>query len=58
MLSVLLDSDTSHNFIAAPQVTKFSNSTQKIFLCFYKPMEVHLADNFLVTSHQIVYLPL
>ena len=55
---VLLDSGAPHNFIAAPQVIKFSYSIQKSLLCSSKPMEVHLADNFLVIFHQIVLLPL
>ena len=56
--SELLDSGTSHNFIAAPQVTKFSKSAQKFFLCSSDPIEVHLTNNYSVISHQIVYLPL
>ena len=56
--SVLLDSDASHNFIAAPQVSKFSSSTYKSLLCSDYPVKVHLADNSSVISHQIVHLPL
>ena len=47
---MLLDSGASHNFIAAPQVTKFRNSVQKFFLCSVKPMEVHLANNSSIIS--------
>ena len=43
--SVLLDSGASHNFIAAPQITKFSNSIQHSFLCPDKYIKVHLTDN-------------
>ena len=55
---MLLDSGASHNFIAAPQVTKFSNSIQKSLLYSAEPMEVHLADNSSVISHKIVHLTL
>ena len=55
---VLLDSGASHNFIAAPQAIKFSNSIHKFFLYPDKPIEVHLANIFSVISHQIVHLPL
>ena len=50
--SALLDSGSaSHYFIAAPQITKFSNSIQKSLLCSTKPMEVHLDDNSSFISH-------
>ena len=52
----LLDSSTSHNFIAVLQVIKFSNSIQKSLVCSDDPMEKHLAENFLVFAHQIVHL--
>ena len=55
---MLLDSGVFHNFIAAPQVIKFSNSFKKYFLYPDRPMEVHLTDNYSVVSHQIVYLTL
>ena len=56
--SAVLDSGASHNFIAAPQFTRFSNNVKKSFFCPGKPMEVHLADNSSAVSHQIVHLPL
>ena len=56
--SVLLDSGTSFNFIAAPQILKYSNNIQNSFLFPFEPMEVHLDDYYSVISHQIVYLPL
>ena len=56
--SVLLDSGASHNFIAAPQATKFSNNAYKSFLCSVDPMELHFSDNFSLFSHQIVHLAL
>ena len=56
--SALLDSGASHSFIVAPQVTKFSNSTQKFLLCSAEPIKVHLAENYSVISDQIVHLPL
>ena len=56
--SVLLDSGASHNFIAAAQVTEFCNSIYNFLLCFAEPMEVHLADNSLGISHQVMHLPL
>ena len=54
----MLDNGASHNFIAAPQITKFSSNIQKSLLCPFEPMEVHLASNSSVISHQIVDLPL
>ena len=56
--SVLLYSGPSHNFIAASQVIKFSNSIQTFLLYSYNPMELHLAYNSSIVSHQIVHLPL
>ena len=56
--SALLDSSASHNFIAAPQVTKLSNGVQKSLLCSVEPMEVYLADNSTIISRQIVNFPL
>ena len=56
--SVLLDSGVSHNShnIAVPQFTKFSKSVKKCLLWSVEPMEVHLANNSLVITHQIMYL--
>ena len=54
--SALMDSGASHNFIAAPQVIKFSNNIQESLISSFKPMEVHLADYSSLISHQIVCL--
>ena len=54
--SVLLDSGASQNFIAAPQLTIFNNSIKKSLLCPDESIEVLLADNSLVVSHQIMHL--
>ena len=56
--SALLDSSAYHKLITAPQVTKLNSSVFKSLLCLTEPIEVHLADNSLVISHQIVHLPL
>ena len=53
---MLLDSGASHNFIAAPQGKRLSKSIQKCLLCYYEPRGVHLANNSLFISHQIMYL--
>ena len=56
--SVLLNSDTSHNFIAAPQVIKFRNSVHKSFLYSAEFLEVYLAENSSIIYLQIMQLPL
>ena len=54
-LSAQLDG-ASKNFIAIPQIIKFSNSIQKFLLCSSKPIELHLAESSSLISHQIVHL--
>ena len=54
--SALLDGGASHNFIAAPQVIKFSKSIHKSFLFPAEDMKVQLTYNSLVIFHQIMHL--
>ena len=56
--SSLLGSFSSHNLIAAHQITKFNNSIQKLLLCSDEPIEVQLTPNYFVISSQIVHLVL
>ena len=48
--TALLDSGASHNFIAAPQATKFCENSQEHILTHTEPLEVHLADNTIIIS--------
>ena len=57
-ISALLDRGAYHNFIAAPQATKFEKSVHKSLLWSTGPMEVHLDENYWAISHQIVHLPI